>query len=287
MSKKAMFVAATACLLVVMQVAVGRAAAEVQLKFGVYTADKPSAVVRQFRPVLNAIERSMSAQHGEPVKIRMQVARSYEEGGDDLVNGKVDFSRFGPASYVAAKRRSPSLSVIASEANNGKKTFNGVICVQKSSPIREVADLKGKRFAFGNERSTIGRYLVQLYLAEKDVKAADLAEYAYLDRHDKVGAAVAAGTYDAGALKESTFKRLVKQGKAIRALATFPNVTKPWIARADLEPQLLEQLRRALLEMRDEKAFKALKKDGFLPATDADYDRIRRSIEQNRLFFGD
>ncbi len=261
------------------------AAADLDLRFGVYTADKPSAVVRQFRPVLSAIEKSMSRQRGEAVKIRMQVAKSYDEGVKDLVDGKVDFSRFGPASYIDAKRRNPGLSIIAAEANKGRKTFNGVICVRGDGDIQQAADLAGKRFAFGNESSTIGRYLAQLYLAEQGIGAKDLAEYAYLGRHDKVGAAVAAGSYDAGALKESTFNKLKGKGRDLRALATFPNVTKPWIARAGMDQTLLGQLRQALLEMQDPAAFKALKKDGFLAADDADYDRIRQAIEQNERFF--
>jgi len=63
-----------------------------------------------------------------------------------------------------------------------------------------------------------------------NVFAKDLASYDYLGRHDKVGAAVAAGKYEAGALKESTFKKQIKKGKPLRELARFPNVTKLWIA---------------------------------------------------------
>ncbi len=265
----------------------GPAAADLQLKFGVYTADKPTAVVRQFRPVLDALERGLSRLRNEPVEISMQVARTYEQGVEDLVQGRVDFSRFGPASYIEARRANPQLRIIVAEANAGKKTFNGVICVRSDSPIEDISALAGKRFAFGDENSTIGRYLAQLYLAEHGINAHDLSDYAYLERHDSVGAAVAAGSYDAGALKESTFDKLFKQGKLLRALAVFPNVTKPWIARAGLDAELFEQLRRVMLGMADDAAFAALKKDGFLAAEDADYDRIRIAIEDNRRFFAD
>lgn len=263
----------------------GLSLAELKLTFGVYTADKPSTVVRQFRPVLGAIERGMSDQRGDKVTISMQVAKSYDEGVQDLTEGRVDFSQFGPASYISAKRMNPGVEILAAEAKKGKKVFNGVICVHPDGKIKSVNDLKGGKFAFGNENSTIGRYLSQLYLLENGIQAKDLAEYAYLDRHDKVGAAVAVGNYDAGALKESTFNKLKKKGKPLKALATFPNVTKPWIARAGMQPSVLKQLRQALLTMDDPKAFKALKKDGFLSASDDDYDQIRKAIEGNHHFF--
>lgn len=273
------------CVVAVLGLGSQPALADIELKFGIYAADKPSVVVQQFRPVLNVIESDLSRRRAEPVKLSMQVSKTYEEGVDDLVAVKVDLARFGPASYIEAKQRNPGLSIIVAESSKGKNTFNGVICVKDDSPIRTIADLKGKRFAFGEKGSTIGRYLVQLHLAEQGVYARDLAHYEYLDRHDKVGAAVAVGTFDAGAVKESTFNKLNQEGKGLRALTIFPNQTKPWIARAGLDPTLIAQLRDSLLAMQDPVALKALEEDGFAAATDADYDRIRRSIQENDRFF--
>ena len=255
------------------------------LKFGVYTADKPTAVVQQFRPVLDAISKGMSEELGESVKIKLQVAKTYEAGIQDLVDGKADFSRFGPASYIEAKQMNPGISILAIESVKGKKQFSGIICVAKDSPIKSVADLKGKRFAFGNERSTIGRYLSQQYLLKHGIKASDLAYYEYLDRHDKVGTAVAMGKFDAGALKESTFKKLVAKGEPLRVIASFPNVTKPWLARSGLSEDLKKALQKTLLNLKDPAALKKLKKDGFLPGSDDDYNIIRSSMDNNDDFF--
>ncbi len=259
--------------------------ADVVLKFGVYTSDKPSTVVRQFRPVLNMLEKNLSAKLNENVTMRMQVAKSYAEGIDDLVAGRVDFSRFGPASYIEAKHKNPQLQLLVAESSGGKKVFNGVICVAGGSDLQTVAQLKGKRFAFGSEKSTIGRYLAQLNLLENGVHAGDLAAYEYLGRHDKVGTAVAVGNFDAGALKEGTYNKLLKKGHDLRVISTFENVTKPWIARAGLEPNYFKALRASLLELKDEKALKAIRKSGFVAVDDADYDRIRMSIENNPAFF--
>ena len=257
----------------------------ITLSFGVYSSDKPSSMVRQFRPVLNALEKRMTEMHGRPVQIQMHVANSYEKGLDDLVTGKVDFARFGPASYVQAKEADPRVSILVVESNKGRKVFNGVICVSKESPIKEVAQLHGKTFAFGDKRSTIGRYLAQLHLLRHDVKAHDLAHSEYLGRHDAVGAAVGAGRFDAGALKESTFKKLVADGVPIRAIARFPNVTKPWIARGGLPDEVRDLLREALLSVDDPKAMKALKKDRFVEGSDEDYAFIREAMVSNHLFF--
>ena len=108
----------------------------------------------------------------------------------------------------------------------------------------------------------------------------------YLGRHDKVGMAVASQMYVAGALKEGTFKKLTEAGEPIRVIATFPNATKPWIARADLDPRVFGAIQEALLSMEDREALTALNKDGFLPGEDGDYDSIRAAIEASRSFGG-
>ena len=160
------------------------------------------------------------------------------------------------------------------ETKKGKKRFKGVICVQKDSPINNISELKGKRFAFGNEHSTIGRYLSQKYLLSHGIKAHDLAAYDYLGRHDKVGYAVAKGQFDAGALKESTFKKLVQKGQPLRVIASFDNVTKPWVAREGLDQKTQGALQRALLSIKDKKILQALKKDGFATTSIEDYQII-------------
>lgn len=260
------------------------AQAEVRLSFGIYASDKPSAMVRQFRPILNVVEERMTAKLGEAVTIRLQVAKTYEQGIADLVEGKVDFARFGPASYIEAKEADPGVAILAVESNDGTKIFNGVVAVARESLIQSVDDLHGKSFAFGDQRSTIGRYLSQLFLLRNGVHASSLKHFDYLGRHDKVGYSVASGRFDAGALKESTFNKLVASGVPLRVIGRFPNVTKPWIARSGLAGNLQDALREVLLQIKDENALKALKKDGFLEGDDRDYAFIREAILSNHLF---
>lgn len=263
----------------------GNAMAEIKLSFGVYTTDKPTVVVKKFKPLLKLLERSVAIELGQSVKIKLQVASTYAAGVKDISSGKVDFSRLGPASYIEAKNQQPAIQILALEAINGKKSFNGVIAVGAESLIWQAADLKGKRFAFGDESSTIGRYLSQQYLFEQGLRATDFAKYDYLERHDRVGTAVASGQYDAGALKQSTYKRLVKNGAALRVLATFSNVTKPWIASADLDTRIVTALRSSLLKITNPAALKALQKDRFVEGNDDDYAVIRLAIVQNSRFF--
>jgi len=259
--------------------------AETQLTFGLYTTDKPTVLVKKFRPIIEALENSLSDRLGEPVAIRIKISSTYEKGVAALVNGDVDFSRFGPASYVSAAEQDPGLQILAVDSKDGSSTVTGIIAVRQGSPIKSVEDLAGKRFAFGNKESTIGRYLAQAVLVEAGIRSEDLAEFAYLDRHDRVGRAVEQGTFDAGALKEGTFNKLKKKGLGLHALVTFPNANKPWVARSGLDQDLVNMIRESMLALEAPDAFKALGRKRFVTAVDEDFEAIRTSIQQNDRFF--
>lgn len=265
----------------------GVAYAEVSLNFGLYASDKASAVVAQFRPLLSKLEQRLGQQLGEPVKIHTRISPTYEQAINKLATGEVDFARFGPASYVLTKDKNPAVALLAMESKKGKKMRSGYIIAHQESALTSMADLKGKRFAFGSEKSTIGRYFAQLLLAEAGVKAGDLERHQYLGRHDRVGEAVAKGDFDAGALKSSTFNKLVKKGRKIRVLKEFKLATKAWAGRADLPASQRQALIDVLLTFDDKKALKVLKKDGFVAGDDAAYDTVRRAIHHSGAFFGE
>lgn len=259
--------------------------AKIKISFGIYSSDKPSVMVKQFRPLLNYLEATLSTKLQDEVSIKTQVFSTYEQGINAIATGMVDFSRLGPASYVFAKKQQPDLSILAVENQKGKTFFYGVLAIAEDSDIVTINDLYGRSFAFGDKRSTIGRYLSQNYLVSYGIKAGDLANYSYLGRHDKVGMAVAAKAFDAGALKQSTFKKLVASGHKIKKLADFKNVTKPWVASKNLNVAIKAELIDALLSLKDQKVLTQFGKSGFSEVTDSHFDVIRTAIFDNNHFF--
>lgn len=247
------------------------------LTFGVYQSDKATVMYRSFTPVLDSLTASMETKLGRPVDIKLTIFRSYEEGIESLVRGDVDFVRFGPASYITAKAKQPGIELVAMETEDGDKRFKGMIIVQKESPIRRIADLKGKKFAFGDPNSTIGRYLVQAELVKAGVNGTDLADFQYMNRHDVVLKAVEIGDFDAGSVMQQTFEKGNSKG-TLRVLASFDNVTKPWVARRGLEKATLEAIQQCLYGLKDPNALKELKISGFVPTSDAEYGFVREGM---------
>lgn len=260
------------------------AMADISLTFGTYAADKPTTTVRKYRPFLSFLEARLSEELGEPVSIKMKIAKEYQEGIDDLASGTVDFARFGPASYVHVKTQNQGVQLITMESKKGEKRFKGVIVVHADSDITTLEQLRGKSFAFGDELSTIGRYLSQAELLDAGISSSDLSGFDFLGRHDLVGEAVGAGRFTAGALKESTYKQLVAKGVPIKVLASFDNVTKPWLASAGTDPKVVAAMRRVMLASENEEIVQRISKNGFLEGTDDDYDFVRKAMEQSLSF---
>lgn len=259
--------------------------AQINLTFGVYTSENPLTMVKAYRPVLSALESSLSEKLLDTVSIKLQVASSYEKGINALASGSVDFAMLGPASFIESLIRQPALKILALDSKDGSKTFNGVICVREDSKIEKISDLAGKRFAFGNEQSTIGRYLSQALLTRNGITAAKLKSFDYLGRHDRVAHSVDRGNHDAGALKEGTYKKLKKKGLKLRTLATIPLINRPWVASTNLNQNMYSALKETMLGLDAPEAFKAMGRKQFVEGNATDFENIRAAIHNNQKFF--
>ena len=255
------------------------------LTFGVYTSDKPSEMYKKFKPMLRYIEDEIADRIEDAPQIKLKIYSTYELALKAFINDEVDFVRFGPASYVIAKQKNPDVRLLAIEENKGQRRFNGIILVREDSSFGSLTELRGKSFAFGDENSTIGRYLSQAELVEAGITARDLKSYDYLGRHDKVVAAVLHGKYDAGAAKESTFAKYKEKG--LRELKSFDNVTKPWVARGGITEEHYIALQNVLLDTKNPDVLKTFSKSlsGFAPCEDSEYDFVREGMKRSEGFF--
>ncbi len=256
-----------------------------KLTFEVYVSDKPTVMFQMFRPILDAAQEFISKELGQPIQIELLISADYEGTIEDLIRGKVDMARVGPASYVTIKEKEPGTSILAMELVGGKKEFDGYVITRKNSTIQTLADLKGKSFAFGDSFSTIGRYLPQALLVQAGIRSKDLKKMEYVDRHDKVATGVLNGDFDAGAIKEETFAKFESQGEGLRKVHTLKNVTKPWLAKKGLSSDLVAGMKKFLLQLKDPTMLKNLdNSSGFTLGSDADFEPIRRSMKISQGF---
>lgn len=260
----------------------GTVVAQTRVVFASYPSERPSEELSKLEPIRRSIEQGLNAGASADYQVEMRIFTTYAEAIAAIAQGEVDLARLGPISYIRAKRQNPALQLLAKESEGPSGFLKGYIFVAEDSPIQRLADLRGRRFAFGEPGSTTGAALAQAALVEADLRARDLAAYQFLGRHDKVIYAVAAGAFDAGAANEVTFQKYAP-GKALRAIHTLYAPAHAWVARQGLAPNLARRLQQVLLGLQPADLAR-LSRDRVIAAQDRDYDRLRQTMSQAERF---
>lgn len=252
------------------------------LRVGVQAWDMPSRVEESFEPLEQVFEGALM-DHGPGLSVEIVPFAIYGELLAALAQGQVDVARLESGSYLTAQQRQPGISLLAVERSARGTPRQGVIITSAHAAIDTLDELRGKRFAFGDEHAAIGRYLPQAALVAAGLQAPDLGETAYLRRGDKISAAVRLGEFDAGVIDAETFRRVNVDG-SLRALAPLIDAPRPWVARAGLQPELVIELSTALLELQDAHCLRVLHASGFARASRDTYEPVRAAMTAATAF---
>jgi len=198
---------------------------------------------------------------------------------------KIDGAFFGSFTYALAHSQL-GVEPLARPVNlDGTSTYHGYIFVRKDSGIRNVADMRGKRFAFV-ERATMAGYLFPLaWFRENGIADPHsyLRESILVGSHDAAIQAVLNKEADIGAAKNTMYDQMAVENpglqKELVILATSGVVPQNCLAvRKDLDPELKNALRRVLTEMdKDQDGVEALRRfgaRGFIETSDGDYEYL-------------
>lgn len=252
-----------------------------QLVIGTYPSELPSEELEKIEPIRHGLEKRLAAA-GFPVSIDIQIFRDYEDAVREVIAGHVDVARMGPANYVLAKRLNPGLKLLGMETQNHARELTGYIFVHAASPIRKLADLRGRRMAFGSSSSTTGRYFPQAALVDAGIFSRDLADFRYLGRHDKVFQVVGPAGFDAGTSNEVTFSKYGLKNH-FRVIHVMKSPAHAWVGRAGLPAEWADRLHDALGGL-GAAELAQLSRDGIIPATDADFDGVRQAMKKAERF---
>jgi phosphonate transport system substrate-binding protein len=235
----------------------------------------------------------LAKELGLPVEV--SVPTSYAAVIEAMGASQVDVAWFAPFAYVLAHQKFSS-EVILTSVRSGSKTYRSQIIVPADSPLKDVKELKGKKFAFVDSASASGYLYPAALLKENGVDPKkDLGETVNAGGHDKVVIAVYNNQVDAGAtfgnsaesgpptdartLVQSTLPDVMDKVKVLGVTDPIPNDTVS--VRKGLPPELVGKVRAALLKIADTAEGKAALKDlyridGLAEAADKDYDGLRK-----------
>lgn len=224
------------------------------------------------------------------VPIQFVQRSSYREILEQVVASDVDLAWLCGFPYVTARQH---LRLMATPLFLGKPEYHSYLIVQAEQSASSISDLAGKVFAFSDPNSFSG-YLYPRYQLQQDGLSSDshFRRSFFTWSHRKVVEAVAVGVADAGAVAGYVWETIAKLHPSVtgntRVIARsdtygFP----PFVARADLDPHLFEQIQNVFLGMRKDTAgarlLEELNLDGFVPAEDEMYDAIGEIAKASRV----
>lgn len=216
------------------------------------------------------------------VPVEFTILSRYGNILESFEAGRMDGAFFGSFTGALAIERLGVVPLARPVNLDGTSTYHGFLFVRKDSNIRTVGDMRGKRMAFVDKATTAGYLFPLAWMRERGVKGpvGFFGEHYFTGSHDAAIAAVLDGKADVGAAKHSVWNRVARVNPRVEAelliLAESARVPSNGLCvRKEMEPDLREALRRALLDLEgDPEGAKVLAEFGairFIETTARDY----------------
>ncbi len=242
--------------------------------FGVHPYKNPAELAVIFKPMIALLEAETGA------KISFRSAKDYESFNESIVKGEMDIFFMGPSIYAELSGLHPDkVRLVATALNKGKPTFKGVIVAKKDGPINSLADLKGKKIAFGDRDSTLSCYIPAAMLMDAGVF--DSMKYDFTGKHENVANSVLQGGHDAGGLKPDVAEKFLGQG--LKVIAESAPVYEHVVGVGPkVDAATMKKIQAALVNLKDPTVATSIQKDytGFAITKPSDYASLLGIIKK-------
>lgn len=225
------------------------------------------------------------------VPVKYVPVKSYAAAVTAFANNQVQLAWFGGLSGVQARERVAGSQAIAQgEEDQAFKTY----FIANTSTGLEAGDafptqIKGKTFTFGSKGSTSGRLMPEYYIRQAFGQAPDdvFERVGYSGDHSRTIQLVQSGAYQVGALNFQVWQTeqdSIDPEKVKVIWETPPYPDYQWTIRGDVNQTWGEgfksRVTQALLDMTSPELLATFPRSKFVPASNADYEPIRKTGEE-------
>jgi phosphonate transport system substrate-binding protein len=253
------------------------------LRVALLPDENASTLIQNAQPLKAYLEQTLKKN------IEIIVTTDYSSMIEAMRFGRIEVAYFGPFSYVLAKSRAPEIEPFAVGLERGSPTYNSILIATAGGPVKTLADIRGKPFAFGDQASTSSHLAPRAHLlkkagldGEKDYRPV------HLGTHDAVARAVQAGQVPAGALSKAIYDNLVSRNtidpaKLVQLDLSDPIPNYPIVMQGNLAPALKQAIRDAFINVKDKEVLKSFRVEGFAATNDKAYDVLRDTAKVLKL----
>lgn len=252
-------------------------AEEVPIRFGSVAEDIPAVMHKRLTPLTDYLTKAIGR------RVALTLSPDMTAAIDAVAKDDVDLAYLTPVAYVRAHEKG-NAKLIVKVITNHLDYFHLQIVVRNDSNIKQVSDLAGKSFAFGDPAAVMQQAMV----VNAGMPLDKLGSRGYLGHYDNVVRSVLNRDYDAAILPDSKARKWEKQG--IRVIYSSPQLpTFNISASSKLDPAVFLKLQAALINLNEKNPEHRLILDslggdinGFAPTTDMEYDLTRKLIKPFR-----
>lgn len=259
-----------------------------EITLGIIPGGRPDVAKAQAASLTQRLESSLG------VPVRLYFPSSYSGLVDALKNQKAQFGFFTAMSYVQAEKQVPVKVLL-------KKTWSGPfyysVILTKSSKIKSLKDLKGKKVAFVDVNSTSGYLYPMVSLKKAGLKLENFEKVIWSGNHEKSVQLLSSGEVDAIAVfsddekaKAGAWTHFTKKPMKVKSLwISDPIPNDPiCVSTAFYEqyPKFTHELMYAMIEMQDvdkgreKKEWSEILGSGeLMPATSRHFDSVREMVK--------
>lgn len=258
------------------------------LRVGFVPSENVQQVAQNAEPIVAVLQKKLG------IEVRPYVATDYTGVVEALRANKLDIAFLTPASYVLAKKEA-NVRVVLKSHRNGKAYYYAAIITHADSGIRSLEDLRDKTFAFGDPLSTSGHVFPRKMFRDKGIDPVkDFKGVIYSGGHDATVLAVLNRKVDAGATFANTpegedgawmqYLKDPEKQKKIRAIAySEPIPADNLVVNSILDAGLAKRIEQVFIDLSNDPEGKKMlrdlyKIDGFVTATDEDYEPVREAF---------
>jgi phosphonate transport system substrate-binding protein len=245
-----------------------------EVTMGSVAMDIPVEMIKRMSVLTNYLALSTN------LNVRFRPSPNLGSAVDDLGSGQTQIAYLTPVAYIEARKKYGVIP-LAAPTTQGRPHFSLVIGVKAGAGISAPEALKGKRFAFGDEKALLQKAAVE----SMGLKSSDFSAFAYLKHYDNIAKAVLAGDFDGGILKDSVADEFKSKGLAVVG-STAPLPSYIFAVHPGMPVAVRNQLRDALLALKKttpdgSATLEAFDKsyDGFVVVDDPAYDAVRKLIQ--------
>lgn len=245
-----------------------------EIQFGSVAMNVPAEMHQRLKP----LTQYLSTELGRLVTLKL--APDMPTAIKDVSSGIVDIAYLTPVAYIDANAKG-NTQLVVKTLTGGKASFKLAVAVKATSDIKTVADLAGKRFAFGDKAALLQRAVV----IGAGMPLEKLGDYQFIGHYENIARGVMNGDFDAGILKDTVATEWEKKG--LRIIHNSPDLP-PYniVVSRDVNVETRKKIEQAFLKLDMSNPEHALiiraldaSYTGFSATTDAEYDVIRQLIK--------